>query len=345
MRRAGVVWVAVGICVMTGLATAMPESAAARPFRPVGAAEACPTGHVVLNVSYTCALQFTLHGSNGYTITVSGDPEGRRFSDVEVNIDKGSVGAFYLGHGHVTPTGIHANLGGVGRISVSFHPSGEVRGVRISKKCLKNRPPVVTARLGVFVGTVSFHGEQGYTAVNAHRAVGGLGDPLAIKGGKPACEWHASPAEKHEEEQSVQLTADDKGSGVSFSVAPLFGSWPSQGLGHPGPTKGSDLFLAGQSEKKKGLFVLRLVGSAAPAPAFSFDPALTSATVTPPAPFTGTGTFLRNADGSTSWTGPLSVPLPGLGTVSLTGAEYQSELATVAEHLKQLEEGLRGRFR
>ncbi|HEX8752030.1 MAG TPA: hypothetical protein VF731_01325 [Solirubrobacterales bacterium] len=321
-----------------GLATAIPESAAARPSRPVGAAEACPIGHVVLNVSYTCALQFTLHGSNGYAITVSGDPEGGRFSDVEVNIDKGSVGAFYLGHGHVTPTGIHANLGGLGRISVSFRPSDKVRGVRISKRCLKHRPPVVKARLGIFVGTVSFHGEQGYTTVNAHRAVGGLGDPLAIKGGKPACDWHASPAEKHEEEQSVQLTADDKRSGVSFSVAPLFGTWPSQGLGHPGPTNGNDLFLVAQSEKKHGLFVLRAVGAAAPASAFSFDPVLTSAIVTPPAPFIGTGTFLRNADGSASWTGSLSVPLPGLGTVSLTGTEYRSELATVAENLKRLEE-------
>jgi hypothetical protein len=61
--------------------------------------------------------------------------------------------------------------------------------------------------------------------------------------------------------------------------------------------------------------------------------------VQPPSPFTGSGDFLRNADGSTSWTGSLAVPIPGLGTVKLTGGK--AELATVAEGLNSLEEELK----
>ena len=80
----------------------------------------------------------------------------------------------------------------------------------------------------------------------------------------------------------------------------------------------------------------RYTGASGGSEDFLFDDALTTAKVTPPSPFTGSGSFLRNADGSTNWTGTLGVPLPGLGTVRLTGGG--SELATVATLLRQIEE-------
>jgi hypothetical protein len=56
------------------LALALPNLAAARPSTlPSPLPEPCPVAHIVLNVSYTCAAEFTLPASNGYKGTVSGD--------------------------------------------------------------------------------------------------------------------------------------------------------------------------------------------------------------------------------------------------------------------------------
>jgi hypothetical protein len=87
--------------------------------------------------------------------------------------------------------------------------------------------------------------------------------------------------------------------------------------------------------------ILRFAAALGGSETFVFDESLTSATVRPPFPFTGSGSFLRNPDGSISWTGTLAVSLPGLGSVQLTGGK--AELATVAAHLKQLEEELESR--
>lgn len=339
MRRVIGLGFALGLTLVVMGGAAVPAASAARSSTP-DPREPCPVAHPILNVAYSCALQFSLRGSNGYRITVSGDPGGHGPADVEINIDNPTGGVFYLGHGTVSPRGMHATFGRVGKISVRFHPSGKERRVRVSKACLKNRPPTVTAQLGTFVGTVRLHGENGYTSVVAHRAIGGLGDPLAISRGKLQCGWYPSTAERKEEEESVQLTAADKSSGVYFSASPLFRGSPQPGgaTGRPTSGKGKDLFLAIQGERREGLLVIRTAGAAAPSSAFSFDPALTSATVTPPPPFTGAATFERNADGSTSWTGSLGVSMPGLGLVSLTGPGYKSELATVAQQLRQLEE-------
>jgi hypothetical protein len=96
------------------------------------------------------------------------------------------------------------------------------------------------------------------------------------------------------------------------------------------------LFLAGAGEKMGQMRNLRFAVALSGPESFAFDEALNSATVSPPVPFTGSGSFLRNPDGSTSWTGTLAVDLPGLGSVPLTGGK--AELATVATQLKQLEE-------
>jgi hypothetical protein len=67
----------------------------------------------------------------------------------------------------------------------------------------------------------------------------------------------------------------------------------------------------------------------APAPAadFVFDTSRGSVEVTPPRPFTGSGVLQEAADGSTLWTGDLSVTLPGIGSVPLVGPTFTSRLA------------------
>jgi len=54
-----------------------------------------------------------------------------------------------------------------------------------------------------------------------------------------------------------------------------------------------------------------------------------SATLRPPAPFRGEGSFLENSPTSHSWTGDLTVSLPGVD-VPLTGPEFKTSLCVVS---------------
>ena len=59
--------------------------------------------------------------------------------------------------------------------------------------------------------------------------------------------------------------------------------------------------------------------------AIAINDALTSASIEPPPPFHGKGTYRAAPDGTTSWTGPLSVSLPGAPRLPLTGERVQSD--------------------
>lgn len=299
--------------------------------------EACPVAHIHLTVGYACDAEFTLRGRDGYKITVSADPEGRA-GVVELRAEGRSITAQYSVLGHATADTIKARFGRLGRVSVRFEPSGRLRRIRVPKTCMKDRPRVITSRLGTFVGTIEFRGERGYTSVSARHATGGIGDPLANTPTKLVCDFHESAAERERELESVGLDASSSDAKFGFYASRLTGRWSRQAFPvEPGASKGPrNLFLAGRSERTGRMSILRYAASVGGPEDFVFDTALTSATVSPPFPFTGSGSFLRNPDGSTSWTGTLAVPLPGLGTVGLTGGS--SELATVATRLQQLEE-------
>jgi hypothetical protein len=316
----------------------VPGAVGAKPHSfPIGDSGACPITHIRLNVSYSCSAEFTLRSSNGYRITVSAGLEG---GDNSVSLSaKGPEGtAEYQARGQITANTVRARFGRLGRVAVRFHPSGRKRQVRISKRCMRGRPPVVSSRLGHFVGMVRFRGERGYTRISAHRATGGIGDPLANTHQKVACDFRQSDADRKRELRSVSLDASPPGSGVAFTAGRVFGNWMPPPSTSPRKTPPGQriLFLAFAFEKTEGMSVFRYSAAVGRPEDFVYDSALTSATVSPPAPFTGTGTFRRSSDGSTSWTGNLAAALPGLGAVRLTGGD--ATLATVADQIKQLEE-------
>jgi hypothetical protein len=306
---------------------AVPGSAAARPkivpINPTG--EICPVAHVVLNVSYSCASEFTLNGSNGYQITVSGDPGSHGSGEVEISVGGRGAGASldgvsYSAPGTVTRTGMSASFGRLGKVSLRFRPIGKVRRVRVPKKCAKGHPPVVEAQLGSYSGTIRFRGERGYTTLLAHHARGGLGDPLAIAP-KTSCEKPESKGVERQEAHAVHLEASAKGVAFGAWAGP---AWPFSGSSH-----GSHpyTFLVFAAEEKEGMRIFRFLAEPGDAGAFVFDNALTSATIAPPLPFTGSASFRRGAGGSNAWAGTLAVPMPGLGSVPLTGPAFKSELA------------------
>jgi hypothetical protein len=143
-----------------------------------------------------------------------------------------------------------ASFGKLGKVSLHFRPSGKVRRVKIPKTCLKHRPPVVSARLGTFVGTIKFRGERGYTTVSAHRVKGGIGDPLAIGDKELHCEGPNLESEKAQELKEIMLKVSLPKAGI---VANAFGVF------HPVVPRTQQTLLPAITEQDRYLFVLFLV--------------------------------------------------------------------------------------
>jgi hypothetical protein len=88
------------------------------------------------------------------------------------------------------------------------------------------------------------------------------------------------------------------------------------------------LYLAVTEESKGSMAEVRYAAVVARSKTFVSDDALTSATVRPPAPFHGTGSYAAAPDGTKSWTGSLSVSFPGAPRFPLTGPQFEDMLAT-----------------
>jgi hypothetical protein len=272
---------------------------------------------------------FTLRGSNGYLITVFGATGGGERSTVSLSAAHGTANATYTTEGTVSPTRMEASFGRLGAISLRFQSSGQVRHTTVPPKCRVNGfPSVAKARLGTFSGTIRFRGEGGYTRIFAHRIMGHVGEPWAILGGgrEDQCLSLGSGAN---EAPGALLAASSPREAASFSAtAEPPSSTPATGSSSAMLARGlgNYRFDGSTLEKRSGMLISRSTAATGPADDFIFSGALSSATLTPPAPFSGTGTFQRNADGSTSWTGSLSVSLPGRRKVRLTGPRFKSSL-------------------
>lgn len=256
--------------------------------------------------SSTPTAEFTLRASNGYRLAVSGELGEHGAGAVSLFAERPGTSIEYSGRGGVTKNRISASFGRLGAVSVRFHPSGRVRHVRLARSC-DHSPRVVSAQLGAFIGSIRFRGERGYTKVIARRASGGIGDPLAIA---------PQPCERYSEKQSVTLDARIPGKGFSFSAT----------ANSPWVDQRPRFFEVASFEEKKPVPVTRLVWVTGPEADFIWNEALTSASVTPPPPFSGTGTLQTGMDGSLSWSGSLSAQMPGLGQVALTGPAFEPRL-------------------
>jgi hypothetical protein len=204
----------------------------------------------------------------------------------------------------VTETSIEADLGALGKIAVTFHPSGQARTVRA--KCGGNR---VSFDSGSYEGTIDFHGEEAYTTVEATAARGDLGFLVGalcpgitgVSGGP-----FLPGAELNVKEKGTRL-------GPHLKVV----------KNHPG---GRAHFEASVSEKRGKISIARFAGMVAPAKSFDYDTRIQTATVRPPVPFSGTAHFRRAAKPVNRWTGNLTVDFPGRSNVKLTGGDLRVSL-------------------
>ena len=245
---------------------------------------------------------FRLKASNGYSLNVLGVPAHHGRPPVIAGVaTRKHQEVLYSAPATVTEMSIQASLGELGEISVTFHPSGKPENVR--PKC-GGKPVVIDS--GYYEGMIDFHGEEGYTDVEATSAPGDIHFWLdilcpGIGGGHGAFL------------PGAELQVRNPGLGPEFSVIKNRPDAPAR-------------FEVSDSEYRGGISIGRSATMLVPAGTFSYDRRLQTATLRPPAPFAGIGHFDREEKVSKRWSGDLSIDMPGRADVPLTGSGLRASL-------------------
>lgn len=256
------------------------------------------------------SISFSLEGSNGYWINV--EKWGHRVFLQAAN-EQSTVG--YIPRASV-PKGsdIKFRLPGLGRVSMRFHPQGPPRrsAPGPSPRC---RGGEQVKQRGHFVGTIRFRGERGYTSARATQAKGAIESRT-----KEVCK--RSPSEEDDSEpltDRTELNAKSRSGsqGVAFNAFMVSDPVDLTSFGASVVERrlGMTIFRYTYAEGEQGDIA---IGDTRPYPL--------SATVTPPAPFSGSAEYTRTPGGDRTWTGSLAVTLPGLGRVSLAGPDFDARL-------------------
>jgi hypothetical protein len=261
--------------------------------------------------------EFHLKTPGGYRVQVYGTGPF-----VSLSVSTGFAFSSYTVRGFVGPHRIRAHFADLGDISVRFKASGRVSHRTLPVPSCRTATRF-TYRYGTFSGEIRFPGESGYLGLDAHRAKGALVTQKAVKRQCPKGHHrhrrHRARRHRRPKPKTPALWATS-GSSQTTSTKSFAIEAVSQ-------SSGKDIAFVFVDEKSASVDITRMAfGLFAPS-SFIFDNALSSAQVTLSTPFSGTGDFLRNSDGSISWTGSLTASFPGAESMSLTGPEWQAHLA------------------
>jgi hypothetical protein len=248
--------------------------------------------------------EFSVAGSNGYRIDFSISADGQTSISAIKRDDSSSTSVRYdTDFGRAGRRRFEASFGRAGRVSVRFKPEKVVRDPDPS---CKGGPQ--TIRHGTFEGTIRFDGEHGFTRFAARRVRGTVEfTPRQV------CEF--VEGHHHERSSPAPLETSFFASSASGSAYLTFSATSEEG-------EDESEFSVYSAERHGDLSITREANATAPNSAFAFDPTLSSATIAPPAPFSGSAGYQRIDDHASRWEGSLSVSLPGLGDVPLTGRDY-----------------------
>jgi hypothetical protein len=324
------------VAAATAIVALFPAAAGAHG-KPAGR-HAEPASHVHRTKS-SVSDEMQLRGTNGFAIKVTLDNRSRLTVSVE---PRGGTGIAFTSYTLKAPQRpgsdtIKASLGKLGRIDMRF--------VGDSKK--EEAPPEfctggkTRSERGHWVGHFVFRGEQGYTQVDARRASGTVDTqprlichPGKLKGELKKIlreiekelkelENEIGPEESAEIEElegeihSVEVKVRVKHELIAFAA--------SRGSAPDGKGKETALtnFVA-VAKRHRGRIEESSVVLQLLEPGRTFTvPDITHLThegvVKPPPPFSGSATYRRESPHSLTWTGDLSVDLPGFGDIPLAG--------------------------
>ena len=258
---------------------------------------------------------FKLQGTNGYEIWVAAYSRRRDGQGwVSISVGGKHVFATYRAPARVrgeaardtTATSIEADLGKLGRVDLLLNRSGREESFRY--RC---GGPRVTYERGVYEGTFEFEGEGGYTGAVASSIPFAPGS-FFLAGDCNGSGWG---------ESAGSGVTGARLKGLSFAHDRIL----TFKVNKNGP-RSNVIYSASVREQLEGVYIYRTIeGTAAPA-AFHFDPDLQSATLSPPAPFSGSATARRNPDSLLlTWHGDLELAFPGR-TISLDGPSVHVSL-------------------
>ncbi len=268
-----------------------------------------PAQAVALDSDLKHSAAMRLQGSNGYSILALANSEradGR--GEVVLFVYRKNAIVTYLAPAILTGTRIDADLGQLGRISLEVVPSGVER--TLHRRC-GGEPEAFTFEPESYRGTFELYGEEGYTeavttspreytrffldVVCGRSFFGGESSGVGLPGAR------------------IRLLA---GSGHHRLRLQVNKNWPGAGA----------VFEAEITEERHLIEITRTVSGRAGSNAFDYDPQLRTATVDPPAPFSGQAIFRRNAIPANRWSGDLAVDFPGRSGVPLVGAGVSATL-------------------
>lgn len=244
---------------------------------------------------------FRLPASNGYSLYVLAVPPraGRSASLLIYATAKGK-GVRYSVPAAVTETSMQADLGALGMISVTFHPSNQAETVT----CGRREIPYDS---GQWEGEIRFQGEEGYTSAEASAVPGNL-DYVRTE----LCEVFWSGADNGPQ-PGAELFLRNPGLGARLAVFKR----------RPGAA--AQIF-ASMREYVNGVSISRYAGLRMPGKYFTYDRRLRTATVRAPAPFSGSAQYDRDKKAGQRWSGDLTVDMPGRAGVALTGQALRAYL-------------------
>lgn len=253
------------------------------------------------------SASFSLRASNGYRISV--ERTRGRVSLYALHSGKSFFASTaYAVRAKASSQRIDARFGRFGWVSVRLRTERMKKG-KLEPQC-KGKPE--TVRFGVFVGTIRFRGEGGYTSVVARHAKGRLSSGQKMKCVFPNLRPGSGSAAQESRQVPPSLA-------VSQGRRRFFEAEVSGGK------KRSVIFTAGSFERRGRMEIFRDAFAEALLPSFVFSSDLSSATVQPPPPFKGEADFAQTPSGST-WSGSLSVDFPGREGVRLAGPRFTARL-------------------
>lgn len=252
-------------------------------------------------------LDMDLQGSDGYSVHIRSGPLGH----LSVQVSKEWFSATYTTEDELAAVDrIKARLPGLGTVSVRFHPRGPGRHPTVPYCKKKQRP---TVQFGLVRGTIRFAGERDYVRVEADEARAWT---------EELRKWNCRYAERdlefdpRERDWVSKFTAS--GAGVFFLARRY----------KPGalPT-GDVLYFAETGElfrKAPGvpwLLIYREIKVPAQASTFQ-DAHFEHLRISPPFPFSGTGSLTRTPESVFTWRGDLALQFPGLDPILLAGPDF-----------------------
>jgi hypothetical protein len=266
-----------------------------------------PAGAGAVDSDLKFTYVFKMDASNGYKILAiaanqRADGKGR----IVFIVGRRHEAAFYAAPAQLTATSLEADLGELGSVSLQATPTGSTKELTPCGEDSKS----VSYEPVRYSGSVEFHGEEGYT-----EAASTAPQEYTSFFSKLVCAGRGTSGSGGTGVVGAQLNLHSKTAGDRLQLR--------VNKNRPGARSWFEVEVR---EKHGRISISRNTSLWLGSTAFQYDPLLDTATLQPPAPFSGSASFHRGLPPARQWTGNLTVDLPGRSDVPLAGSGIRASL-------------------